>query len=123
MGRTIFYIVLYTVFNVSGAASIKWLLRGRMLLTFREWMQFLLSIPFVISFSLIILSALCLFKALTTNSFSLIIPIATGINFFLTVVVGYFLFNDRLSLASYMGFLLILSGILVLSINTQTHAQ
>ncbi|MCF4102173.1 hypothetical protein L1I30_10880 [Gillisia sp. M10.2A] len=122
MTRTIVYILLYAAFNVTGAALIKWQLKGRSLETMEEWLKLILNIPFVMAFLLIILSALAFFKALSTNSFSLIIPIATGINFILTIGVGYYLFHDKLSTLSYVGFILIIGGIILLSLNTQTHA-
>ena len=122
MTRTILYILLYAAFNVTGAALIKWQLKGRSLETIGEWLKLILNIPFVMAFLLIILSALAFFKALSTNSFSLIIPIATGINFILTIGVGYYLFHDKLSTLSFVGFILIIGGIILLSLNTQTHA-
>ena len=122
MTRTILYILLYAAFNVTGAALIKWQLKGRSLETIGEWLKLILNIPFVMAFLLIILSALVFFKALSTNSFSLIIPIATGINFILTIGVGYYLFHDKLSTLSFVGFILIIGGIILLSLNTQTHA-
>lgn len=122
MGETILYTLLYAAFNVSGAAMIKWQLRGRSLVTLNEWLQFLINPPFVMAFLLIILSALALFKALSTSNFSLIIPIATGINFILTIGVGYYLFQDKLSVLSFLGFILIISGIILLSINNHANA-
>lgn len=122
MAKTILYITMYAALNVSGAALIKWQLRGKKLASVGEWLQLLLNIPFVVAFLLIVLSALALFKALSTNSFSLIIPLATGINFILTIGVGYYLFQDRLSVLSLLGFILIITGIIVLSINNQAHA-
>jgi multidrug transporter EmrE-like cation transporter len=107
---------------VSGAALIKWLLKGKTLTTLGEWLAFIFNPYFVVAFVMIILSALSLFKALSTNNFSLIIPIANGINFILTVMLGYYLFQDKLSLASFIGFVLIISGIVVLSLNNQVHA-
>jgi multidrug transporter EmrE-like cation transporter len=85
-------------------------------------MQLLLNIPFIAAFLLIVASALALFKALSTNSFSFIIPVATGINFLLTVAAGYFLFQDRLSFFSFLGFTLIIGGVIILSLNNQVHA-
>lgn len=85
-------------------------------------MRLLGNLPFVVAFMLIVASALALFKALTTNNFSMIIPIATGINFLLTIAVGYFLFQDKLSLWSLLGFALILGGVIVLSLNNHLHA-
>lgn len=122
MTRTILYILLYAAFNVSGAALIKWQLKGKSLETLNEWLKLVLNLPFIAAFLLIVFSALAFFKALSTNSFSLIIPIATGINFILTIGVGYYLFQDRLSTLSFIGFILIISGILILSLNNQAHA-
>jgi multidrug transporter EmrE-like cation transporter len=122
MTRTIIYILLYAAFNVAGAALIKWQLKGKSLETLQEWFKLVLNLTFIAAFLLIILSALAFFKALSTNSFSIIIPIATGINFILTIVVGYYLFQDKLSMLSFLGFILIISGIIVLSLNNQAHA-
>ncbi|MDX5438346.1 MAG: hypothetical protein LPK03_14170 [Pontibacter sp.] len=122
MTRTILYILLYAAFNVSGAALIKWQLKGKSLETLSEWLKLVLNLPFIAAFLLIVFSALAFFKALSTNSFSLIIPIATGINFILTIGVGYYLFQDRLSMLSFIGFILIISGILILSLNNSAHA-
>ncbi|WP_018614273.1 hypothetical protein [Segetibacter koreensis] len=122
MAKAILYILLYAAFNVSGAALIKWQLRGKSLATLNDWLKFLLNPPFVMAFLLIILSALALFKALSTSNFSLIIPIATGINFIFTIAVGYYLFQDKLSVLSFLGFVLIIGGIIILSINNHAHA-
>jgi multidrug transporter EmrE-like cation transporter len=122
MAKSIIYIILYASFNVAGAALIKWQLQGRTLGSFREWIRFMINLPFMAAFALIILSALLLFKALSTNHFSLIIPLATGINFILTVGAGYYLFRDRLSVLSFLGFALIICGIILLSLNRQANA-
>lgn len=122
MTRTLLYILLYAAFNVSGAALIKWQLKGKSLETLNEWLRLILNLPFIIAFLLIMFSALSFFKALSTNSFSLIIPMATGINFILTIVVGYYLFQDRLSIFSFLGFVLIISGIIILSVSSHVHA-
>ncbi|MCH4822757.1 hypothetical protein ML462_06195 [Gramella lutea] len=121
MTRTLIYIMLYAALNVSGAALIKWQLKGKSLESVSEWLRLILNLTFVAAFVLIILSALAFFKALSTNSFSIIIPIATGINFILTIVVGYYLFQDKLSSLSFLGFALIIAGIILLSINTKAH--
>jgi multidrug transporter EmrE-like cation transporter len=121
MTKSLLYIVLYAVLNVCGAAIIKYQLKGTKLAEWNDWLKLLFNIPFVAAFSLIILSAMALFKALSTNQFSVVIPIATGINFILTIAVGYFMFQDKLSILSYVGFFLIIGGVLVLSINNQAH--
>ena len=120
--KAILYVLMYAAFNVSGAALIKWQLKGRSLTTFHEWLRFLVNPPFMVAFMLIVFSALSLFKALSASSFSLIIPLANGVNFILTICVGYYFFQDKLSLLSFLGFLLIISGIVVLSINNHSHA-
>jgi len=80
------------------------------------------NIQFVIGASFIVFSALALFKALSGSPFSFVIPLATGMNFLMTVAVGYFLFNDRLSIASYIGFVLIMAGVFLISLNSQSQA-
>jgi multidrug transporter EmrE-like cation transporter len=122
MAKTIFYIFVYAVFNVAGAALIKWNLRAKELNSLKEWFGFIFQVPFFVAFALILTSAFALFKALSTNHFSLVIPIATGINFMLTIGVGYFLFQDRLTFLSFLGLVLIITGILLLSLNNQTNA-
>ncbi|MDN3688882.1 hypothetical protein [Cyclobacterium jeungdonense] len=122
MTRSILYILLYAALNVSGAALIKWKLKETSLETLEEWVKLVLNITFISAFLLIILSALAFFKALSLNSFSITIPIATGLNFSLTIVVGYFLFQDKLNMLSFVGFLLIISGIIVLSLNNSANA-
>lgn len=119
--KTIFYLVLYALFNVSGAALIKLQLRGKSLVTLSDWIS-LINLPFVIAFGLIMVSALTLFKALSINNFSFVIPIATGINFMLTVLVGYYLFHDKISLLGLAGYLLIIGGILLLSLTNYSNA-
>lgn len=121
MIKTILYILLYATLNVSGAAWIKWQLRGKSLSTVNEWLDLLLNIRFVLAFLLIVFSALALFKALSINNFSLIIPLATGVNFILTIAFGSYFFQDKLSYLSFIGFILIIAGILILSLKNQVH--
>ena len=77
----------------------------------------------IIAFFLIFASALLMFKALASAEFSFTIPVATGINFVLTIIAGYFIFKDELSFLSFIGFGLILSGIVLLSLNNMHHAN
>jgi len=51
-----------------------------------------------------------------------VIPLAVGINFILTVILGRLLFKDPLNMVSFVGFALILSGIIILSLNNAKHA-
>jgi multidrug transporter EmrE-like cation transporter len=66
---------------------------------------------------------LVMFKALSTANFTFVIPVSAGINFILTIIAGYYIFKDQLNLASFLGFSLIISGIILLSINNAHHAQ
>ena len=122
MQKTILYIFVYAAFNVCGAAIVKLQLKQMKLAIWQDWRDLMLNVPFIIAGSLIVLSALALFKALSSNQFSFVIPIATGINFLLTILVGYYLFHDKLSIASYIGFLFIIAGILILSLTNPAHA-
>lgn len=122
MIQAVLYCFLYAVLNVSGAAIIKWKLKGRVLNAFSDWIQFLLNIQVIGAFVVIFASALVMFKALSAANFTFVIPVSAGINFILTVIAGYYIFRDHLSLASFIGFALIISGIILLSINNAHHA-
>ena len=122
MIKVILYCFLYAILNVSGAAIIKLNLKGLVLDGIKDWIGFLTRIQVIFAFFLIFSSALVMFKALSCGSFTFTIPIATGINFALTIIGGYYLFKDQLNLMSFIGFGLILSGIVLLSINNFQHA-
>lgn len=122
MIKSLLYCFLYAILNVSGAAIIKVKLNGLLLIGFKEWIGFLVSIQVIIAFILIFTSALVMFKALSSAAFTFTVPIATGINFALTIIAGYFIFKDQLNFLSFVGFALILSGIIVLSLNNFNNA-
>ena len=118
----VIYCFFYAVLNVSGAAIIKWKLKGTTLNAFSDWISFLLNIQVIGAFVIIFASALVMFKALSAAKFTFVIPVSAGINFILTIVAGYYIFKDQLNLASFIGFALIISGIILLSINNAHHA-
>jgi multidrug transporter EmrE-like cation transporter len=120
--RAVLYCALYALLNVSGAAIIKWNLKGKVLTSFNQWLNILLNIQVICAFALIFVSMLVIFKALSSANFTFVIPVSAGINFILTIIAGYYIFKDQLSLASFIGFTLIISGILLLSINSTQHA-
>lgn len=122
MIKAVIFCFLYALLNVSGAAIIKWKLKGTALSAFNDWIQFLLTPQVIGAFVLIFVSALVLFKALSAGNFTFIIPVSAGINFVLTVIAGYYIFKDQLNVASFIGFGLIISGIILLSINNAYHA-
>jgi len=121
--KAVLYCALYALLNVSGAAIIKWKLKGKVLSSFNDWMNLLLNVQVIAAFALIFCSMLVIFKALSTANFTFVIPVSAGINFVLTVVAGYFIFKDHMNLVSYVGFTLIISGIILLSINNAQHVQ
>jgi len=123
MIKAIFYCSLYAILNVSGAALIKLRLKGYKLGSVKEWIDFLMNVQVLAAFVLIFASALIIFKALSAAEFSFAIPVATGINFALTIVAGHFLFRDKMNVISFVGFALILSGIVLLSLNSLHHGQ
>lgn len=122
MLKPVLYCALYALLNVSGAAIIKWNLKGKVLTNLNQWLSVLFNLQVIGAFALIFVSMLVIFKALSSANFTFVIPVSAGINFVLTVVAGYFIFKDQLSLASYAGFMLIIAGILILSLNSTQHA-
>ena len=123
MIKAVLFCFLYALLNVSGAAIIKWKLKGRALSSFNEWFQFLLNVQVIGAFVIIFVSALVMFKALSTANFTFVIPVSAGINFILTIIAGYYIFRDQLNMVSFIGFTLIISGIIMLSLNNASHAQ
>lgn len=123
MIKALLYCFLYAMLNVAGAAIIKWNLKGKVLNALSDWIQFLLNIQVIGAFVVVFASALVMFKALSTANFTFVIPVSAGINFILTIIAGYYIFKDQLNLASFLGFSLIISGIILLSINNAHHAQ
>ena len=123
MTRTIAFCFFYALLNVAGAAIIKWKLKGIVLNDLKHWIDFLFNYQVIAAFALIFISALVLFKALSSGQFTFIIPVAIGINFILTVITGFYIFKDHVNLISFIGFALILSGIIILSINNTQHAH
>ncbi|MEP7373116.1 MAG: hypothetical protein ABI675_06960 [Chitinophagaceae bacterium] len=122
MIKAVVFCCLYALLNVSGAALIKWKLKGRVLNSFMDWFHFLLNVQVIGAFVIIFASALVMFKALSTANFTFVIPVSAGVNFILTIIAGYFIFKDHLNMASFIGFTLIISGIILLSINNAQHA-
>jgi multidrug transporter EmrE-like cation transporter len=123
MIKAVLFCFLYALLNVSGAAIIKWKLKGRSLGSINDWFNFLLNVQVIGAFVVIFVSALVMFKALSTANFTFVIPVSAGINFILTIIAGYYIFKDQLNIASFVGFTLIISGIILLSINNAHHAQ
>lgn len=112
----VIYSVLYAAINVSGAALIKSDLKGKSLTSLTDYITFLIRWRVIAGFALVFLSAIILIKALSMAKISLVNPMATGINFGFTLIVGYFLFQERITISHYIGLALILAGILIISV-------
>jgi uncharacterized membrane protein len=114
----LFYSFLYALMNVTGVTIIKFHIGNSQLNAFSDYMQLFLKPGVILGFSIVFLSALVMFKALSIGKFSIIGPLATGINFMLTVFVGVMFFNDKLGFQSYIGLVFILAGITLISMQS-----
>jgi multidrug transporter EmrE-like cation transporter len=123
MIKTIFSCFCYAALNVFGTALIKFKLKNTKLNHITDWVSFVFTSHVIVAFIFIFISALVMFKVLSTVSLSSAIPIATGLNFILTLVIGYYFFGDQLNLNSFIGFSLIFIGIIILSLNNQQYAK
>ena len=115
MNKIIILSVLYAVCNVMGAAIIKSKLLNNKIIGFQDFIIFLFDPKIFIALIFIFVSMFFSIKALSLSSFSRMIPIMTGINFIITVLVGVLFFKDKLLASSYIGFVFILFGIFLLS--------
>lgn len=111
----VIYSIVYAALNVTGAALIKMELKGTKLNGLSEYFFFLFRLRVIAGFAVVFISALVLIKALSIAKISLVNPVATGVNFMFTLAVGYLLFEERIGWAHYIGLLLILIGILIIS--------
>lgn len=107
---------LYAVLNVLGASIIKKELQYCSLEKVEDYFYFLLRLKVILAFFIILLSALTIFKALSLTKFSIVTPIATSVNFVLTVSVGYFYFHDNLTWKHFVGLILILAGVTLIGL-------
>ena len=111
----IFYCVAYATCNVCGAALIKSELKDTQLRGFADYFNFLFRYKVILGFAVVFLSAFILIKALSVAKISLVNPIATGMNFIFTLLLGYYLFQEKLTALHYFGMALILVGILLIT--------
>jgi multidrug transporter EmrE-like cation transporter len=111
----------YAALNVSGAALIKSQLKVSTLTSFQDYFFILFKWRVLLGFTIILISALVLFKALAMARFSLVNPVAAGVNFIFTLAVGYWVFNDKISYLHYIGLSLIVAGIITISLAEKTN--
>jgi uncharacterized membrane protein len=115
-----FLCVLYASLNVAGASTIKAALAGRTLNSAMDFVYFLLYWKTILGLSFVFLSALVVFKALSIAKMTYILPISTGINFLMIFAIGVLVFQEKQSWQSYIGATLVLAGILLMSIKSET---
>jgi len=99
----IFLCLAYAIFNVSGSALIKSELAHYSLSGMKEWIVFLGKAKVLLGLFINFISVLFIFKALELGRFTYVLPVSLGLNFSLAIVVGYFIFNDHLSVMSFAG--------------------
>jgi len=107
---------VYSLLAIVGVTLIKVEILKHNLQNGPDFLRFLLTWRVVTGFLVIFLSALIQIKLLSIWRFSHVIPATMGIYFILTILVGILIFNDKLTLIYFFGFMLILSGILVISL-------
>ncbi len=108
----------YAALNVVGATLMKQELAGaHSLSSVRGYLDFLLTPRVIAGFGMIGLASLVMFKALSLERFSVVIPTAVGINFVLTAIVGVAWFSERITTQSFAGLALILAGITLLGLS------
>lgn len=107
---------LYAVFNATGAALIKSEIPYHKLDSISGYVYLVFTWRVIAGFAFIVVSTLVIFKALSLGRFSYVLPISTGINFSLAVIIGIFFFGDRLNIYSWLGLLFILMGIVFMSL-------
>ncbi|MBW1909652.1 MAG: hypothetical protein JRJ11_08965 [Deltaproteobacteria bacterium] len=81
----------------------------------KEWIVFLGKAKVLLGLFINFISVLFIFKALELGRFTYVLPVSVGLNFSLAIVVGYFIFNDHLSVMSFAGIFFILAGIIIMS--------
>lgn len=105
----------YAVLNVCGSGLIKAELANYTLSGPREWFFFIFKPHVMLGLFVNFLSVLLIFKALALGKFTYVLPVSVGLNFLFAVLVGYFIFNDKLSFLSLSGIVTILIGIVIMS--------
>ena len=113
--KIILFSTLYAMFNVLGAAIIKNKLLSHKILKFSDFVVFLMEAKILVAIFFIFISMFFSIKALSISSFSSVIPLMTGINFIITLMVGALFFKDQLGFPGYVGIFMILLGIILIS--------
>ncbi|OLQ86143.1 hypothetical protein BIY22_12905 [Vibrio panuliri] len=117
MYSIIFFSFLYACFNVSGAAIIKKKLLVSNVSSIPDFLHFFFDVKIIFGMACIFISMYFSIRALAIEQFSMVIPILTGVNFLVTLFVGYIFFKDELTLIGYVGVMFIIIGIYFLGVS------
>ena len=111
-------VILYVVFNASGALLIKHKMLKMKPMSFdhshsvfQYFFQLLTSVEGIVGLTFIFGSAFAWMIALSKMELSLAYPIAVGLNFLLVLVFSYLLHGEILTTKQAVGVALILAGI------------
>lgn len=110
----ILFSCLYALCNVTGAAVIKSQLLVSKVVTVKDFFVFFLDIKIMLGMLCILVSMYFSIRALALGNFSSVVPVLTGVNFLITIVIGYFFFKENITLVGYVGVLFIIIGIYLL---------
>lgn len=108
--------IVYAVLNVGGATIISSVTQNAgEIKGAGDIIKILLSFKTISGFLVIALSAPILLKVLQMGDFSYVMPMAVGMHFLFSILSGIIIAKDRPSLLSYIGMVLVISGIVFMS--------
>jgi small multidrug resistance pump len=110
--------LIYAVIAVCGVILIKFELPGHRLITLQDYVKLILTWRVILGFIIIGISSLVQMKILSIWKMSQAIPISTAIYFIFLGIFGFFLFNEKISLFTIIGIILVMAGIAFISIKT-----
>mgnify|MGYP004639473549 CR=1 FL=1 len=108
--------IVYLLFTTTGITLMK--LGGNTLsLGLKNGISFKIGYVTTLGFLCYIVSFLLWQKLLVTYDLSRIVPITTGISQILIIIIGILVFKENVSMSSWIGIILIISGVVVTSLS------
>lgn len=108
--------IIYLIFTTMGITLMK--LGGDSIsLGLKNGIAFKIGYITILGFLCYIISFLLWQKLLVTYDLSRIVPITTGISQILIIVIGILVFKENISISSWIGIFLIISGVIVTSLS------
>ena len=111
----ILYVSLYAIFNVAGIALIKQNIDLNSLKSLQGYVKFLFKPIIILAFIFIFISLFFALNAIANFPITLVYPLAVSINFLITILVGTFFLNENFDFVSFIGVIVILAGIAILT--------